>query len=299
MLSATSVKPDILGSRLEAYINALDTVTTLRLCHRFGKGPQATISTLPVELVHLIEYQILREEQSATLESWQKDFKCFKQQCQPIDHFSKSDLEHWRKQVTLGAMFGLDDIYCAELKSDATLDEKVNHLAGGGDLNFWEEIHVDRCRSWDTRTGFKGVFVTHREVIKKHFGLDTWTAHIRLPNAGPDIFGDGLAKTTTAYLKLPEAQNVKRMWDMADPPEYDDDFDESGYGVPVAVPEPLSEVSFNRFWRAMFILDLKPHCYTHQKGMMLAADNVSRKKAKKQRLAWPQLTMLVNSVNAS
>lgn len=45
------VRPEVLGAHLEAYINLLPTITTLRLCNRFGQGEEAYIKRLPVELV--------------------------------------------------------------------------------------------------------------------------------------------------------------------------------------------------------------------------------------------------------
>ena len=40
---------------LEAYINLLPTMNALRMCHRYGRGPNAAIARLPTELITYIE----------------------------------------------------------------------------------------------------------------------------------------------------------------------------------------------------------------------------------------------------
>ena len=53
------VRPDLLGRSLEAYDKCLPVLTALRLCYRFGKGSNAGITKLPVEIVVAIEHLIL------------------------------------------------------------------------------------------------------------------------------------------------------------------------------------------------------------------------------------------------
>jgi hypothetical protein len=64
---------------------ALPSLTTLRLCHRFGKGPSATITRLPPELLSMIEdfvYQDFMPHYSA----WFQPFECFQKTCDLLDH---------------------------------------------------------------------------------------------------------------------------------------------------------------------------------------------------------------------
>ena len=272
---------------------------TLRLCHRFGKGPQATITTLPIELITLIEGHLVRLERKNTLKAWSKDLRCFQQRCVPADHVSKKDMKDRRKEVITGTL-----PFPSELAPDASVEEQVNFHLSVDLFDEWAPVHYDRCVSWQLRTGRtgcarRGFFTKHRELFTKHFGLTTWIAHVRLPHYEPDSVWEAVdvfaAEKTIAYLKLPEAQGIFRHWDLKKVHEKDDYMIESGYGVPVAIPGPLSAESRAKFKRTMKILDLKPQRHEHQKDMMLAADEKSRKKAKKQRRAWPQLTMLVNS----
>jgi hypothetical protein len=58
---AMPVSPDWLGHRLEAYSNSLAIMNTLRLCHRFGQGPSATITKIPVEILCMIEDMVYKD----------------------------------------------------------------------------------------------------------------------------------------------------------------------------------------------------------------------------------------------
>ncbi|KAM0701675.1 hypothetical protein Q7P35_010584 [Cladosporium inversicolor] len=64
---ALPVRVEQLGAHLEAYIATLPTITTLRLCNRFGASDDCHINRLPVELVKLIEEYIVEPEREKAL----------------------------------------------------------------------------------------------------------------------------------------------------------------------------------------------------------------------------------------
>lgn len=86
------VRPDLLVQGLRRFRHALPTLHALRLCHRFGRGPQAHVFKLPVEIVLQIEQIIIK----GTLErddGPELAFRCYERRCDPIDHFLDEDLE--------------------------------------------------------------------------------------------------------------------------------------------------------------------------------------------------------------
>lgn len=83
------MRPDTLGAHLEAYAAGVPAITALRLCHRFGTGPEAHITRLPRELVLLIEDYVhaanwhLRSKPDC---EWRSSFTCFQARCEPQKH---------------------------------------------------------------------------------------------------------------------------------------------------------------------------------------------------------------------
>lgn len=89
LTQAVPIRADLLGARLAAYVLLLPTITALRLCNRFGKGPQATVAKLPVELLNEIEKYLIEDKRAQLYEEWFSQFKCYETQCSPADHFDK------------------------------------------------------------------------------------------------------------------------------------------------------------------------------------------------------------------
>lgn len=83
---AVPVSPALLGLHLETYKKALPTLQALRLCHRFGVGPQVHIKKLPTEIELLIEDHIFEANKSEVRTSWVGSFRHFESRCEPIDH---------------------------------------------------------------------------------------------------------------------------------------------------------------------------------------------------------------------
>ena len=79
---------------LEAYKKALPAVNAFRLCYRFGQGPEAFVTKLPVELEQAIEQLIidarrvkLYDDWSET--DWKSEFRCFESRCEPVSHWEE------------------------------------------------------------------------------------------------------------------------------------------------------------------------------------------------------------------
>jgi hypothetical protein len=86
------VRPDLLGPHLKAFEEAVPVLRTLRLCHRFGKGPDVHINKLPAELELLIEQFSLEPRRCKSSDfqknDWKYDFRCFESRCSPLFHMS-------------------------------------------------------------------------------------------------------------------------------------------------------------------------------------------------------------------
>jgi len=75
-----------LGAHLEAYAKGSSAILTLRLCHRFGQGPEVRINKLSLELVGMIEEEFLLPQREASYSEWDKAAKCWEGRCTRTDH---------------------------------------------------------------------------------------------------------------------------------------------------------------------------------------------------------------------
>ena len=87
------VRPDLLGEALQAYHEILPTLTTLRLCHRFGTGPNVSVTKLPNEILLAIEEMLFDWRIEHTwdawewpLQGWVGEFMHFERKCCPKHH---------------------------------------------------------------------------------------------------------------------------------------------------------------------------------------------------------------------
>ena len=87
---AMPVRPDLLIDRLGDYERSLPVLHTLRLCHRFGKGPQVNITKLPNEILLSIEEDICEHDRCPFF-NWPGPFAHFESQCEPLDHHGDSE----------------------------------------------------------------------------------------------------------------------------------------------------------------------------------------------------------------
>lgn len=81
---AVPVKPDELGWHLERYKEILPKLIALRLCHRFGKGPNAHITRIPPEILGAIETMCFDPNYRAYWNNWSECFEHFEGRCAPI-----------------------------------------------------------------------------------------------------------------------------------------------------------------------------------------------------------------------
>lgn len=83
---AVPVKPDTLGLHLQAYQECLPKLTALRLCHRFGKGPDVHVTKIPPEILQIIEGFMFKPHFFIDWGEWSESFMHFESKCEPISH---------------------------------------------------------------------------------------------------------------------------------------------------------------------------------------------------------------------
>lgn len=105
---AVPVRPDRLGADLEAYVNTLPAIHTLRLCNRFGIG--AAINKLPTELVNQIQDHIIKSAREEALREWSEQFQCWEVQCRGVNgNFTREELSELHRGTV-----GCDDAIACE-----------------------------------------------------------------------------------------------------------------------------------------------------------------------------------------
>lgn len=67
---AVPVRPDQLGGRLDAFQKILPALHALRMCHRFGRGPDVHVTKLPVEIEQIIEELVVKSCNPFTWRYW-------------------------------------------------------------------------------------------------------------------------------------------------------------------------------------------------------------------------------------
>lgn len=215
---AVPVKPDLLGSHLQAFCVTLPVIRTLRLCRRFGLGPKAFIAKLPVELLDEIEEHVVQDRRRKTLPEWSQKFECYQGICKASDH-----------------------------EDDGRYRDKL----GRGEHERWAHKWYKRL-SWAD-----GYFPKHDRLMRKHFGLSVWVSDTQLKQKKDTEDGLPKA-TTTTYLTLPGYNEFNKAYALHADLHGRDWHLESGYGVPITLGPTPTEKSLSRFHRAMRILGLEP-----------------------------------------
>jgi hypothetical protein len=267
-----------LGVHLEAYTNLLPAINTLRLSNRHGQGPHVYITILPPELIMVIEDYILSEEQERLADAWRTDFKCFQLLCDPIDHLTP---DQFAEYLTLAERRKIpEDDNTFSMSEHPDDEERIAvHLDFNPDV--WRDAHIERSSSWEERVGLpsaemRGIFTKHSDLIKKHFGLELWVSHVRLEDYPDENYWEmchNLAPhTTVAYLILPSTGKFKSSSLTEFERDHQEFYVESGYGMSVHVPPPISQSARTRFRRTMQILDLQPWSCSSQDGLDLHAE---------------------------
>lgn len=293
---AVPVEVEVLGAHLEAYVNLQPTINTLRMCHRFGKGDQAAITRLPVELLSEVEDILIEEERRKRREEWETDFRCFQLHCEPGDHYSLCELEDLTRDIERDVRRACGGKCLSQKDHNEWVKEQLWDFMG----EHFHDAHWNRHERWRDRVGAPGspmqIFLTMQaNYFEQQFGLAIWTSHVPIDGPRFHCLGDDLeVKTTVAYLKLPSHQQrfAHRRPLQEDPYGAPEEGMEMGYGVRFQEAKALTESDFRRFKRAMDILSLQPRVHESQ----LAAWNNGRDQDEEVLVdCKPQLTVLLRS----
>jgi hypothetical protein len=294
-----------LGAHLEAYIETLPTIIALRLCGRFGTGPQCHINKLPVELIGAIEAFVVGPARVEALETWSSEFKCFELKCDMLDdHFPHQKQHEIFHNESLGVCFGgcpFDRKLGPELAAEHR-EALLEYIDKDG---CWQEPHDNKITEWIEKVDEQNsmdisFFEEHQEFVRDLFGINVWITNVRLPplsDAVPKVESWKLSEahdTTLAYMTLPDDSFLREDWASV---AMDNDGCQSGFAVPTKLGAVPTEASLRRFPRAMKLLGLEVFCHPSQ-IMSTPTDfgdvqyestfNVVHGPA----VEWPQLTLL-------
>ena len=217
---AMPVRPDKLGSRLEAFQRALPVLNTLRLCHRFGKGPDVHLTKLPSEIEQIIESFVFKAEcEHYTYYNWERELACFECRCEPADHIDsgyspiwdyvngtvemckaceESEEGYWddgcsnrcTSQTTkpCDSCISNPSYEDCEVACSAENRRKASEFAS--EANYWLEDHLKEREQWPRRISQEGdgafaplAKVCHTNSMGYRFA-DCGPAHARLLRAG-------------------------------------------------------------------------------------------------------------------
>ncbi|KAI9716658.1 MAG: hypothetical protein M1812_005196 [Candelaria pacifica] len=197
---AIPVKADVLGAHLEAYEEYVSVIRTLRLCHKLGNrgedAPNAFITTLPPELVAMIEGLIVQESRQRCLESWSRDMKCYANTCTTIDHYTDHEIRD--------RYFGFEDLSYKYSRNRVTVPLGPGLLCElEEDHDFIDAEHDFRRDEWVLRnsTTSRSPAFTYQpcaglsKILKEDFGLERI-----LPE--PDLRTPSESCAVTCYLAL-------------------------------------------------------------------------------------------------
>lgn len=298
---------DKLGAHLEAYIETFPTIIALRLCGRYGTGPQCHINKLPVELINAIETFVVDSARVEALETWSSEYKCFEVRCDLVDdHFT------YKHQHVMYHEKGYECRGISHCPFRYNVDAAAKHrevlLQFARDvLSAWTRAHDINTRNWaksfDTEHPIC-IFNKRRELVRNHFGIDVWTSNVRLPPLSfPPVAQADKGKrhesqnTTVAYMTLPNNVSSREDWLSG---IYDRENMQSGYAMPVKLDTAPTKASLRRFPRAMSILGVNVFIHPTQKGTAISPphdvqssginDTVDGSAAD-----WPQLTLLTKN----
>lgn len=208
MLYALQIKPESLGAHLEAYINTLPTITTLRLCNRFGQGEAAGVTALPTEIIDMIETFILGDARAKQLAEWSSNRSCYENKCARGDHFSLAELD-------------------ARVHSSEAYREVAHRIASSEDSTertaffevdfeemtlqyFSDDEWIDRCvaghEMWEER--IKGLHLMSK-LLERDFGVQIRVGYGPLGEEKGKYHREGLNVINTTHLMLPVGMGGK------------------------------------------------------------------------------------------
>lgn len=292
----------VLGAHLEAYVNLQPTISTLRLCNRYGSGPKAFITKLPIELLATVEELLMETEKASLRSEWLADFNCSRLACRIEDHITQDALHDLKEQILSGA---LDDDFDNDGDSTSDPDHLDLHVFSYMLENdeTWSGEHQKRCRRWTKRVGTKksnnqSFFAKSRDLVRQHLGLEIWTSFLRIGNSPVGRFNylwsevDGPSETVLAWLKLPRTRSLSKSYSLHETEYSANKWEvEDCASIPIS-PPPLSKSATARFKKAMKVLDLKPRAHPTMEKDFLGDDSEAGDEDSPE---WPKLTMLIRS----
>ncbi|TKA64972.1 hypothetical protein B0A55_08592 [Friedmanniomyces simplex] len=215
---AVPVRPDELGDRMDRFTQTLPQLHALRLCHRFGEGPDVHITKLPVEVVEAIEELVTEAWSSFDARNWQmlggwsEQFACFEHRCAPMDHLPDchsplSDYdgdefqpcqeceEDWYNDACKNVctkQTAEPCMHCKGTRERQSMEDcrkscrsEKTHLMNENVMGLgwgWVEKHDEVKDAWMKRIDPKkeGAFAEHAKALRKHFGLQVVTQNTRI-----------------------------------------------------------------------------------------------------------------------
>ncbi|GIZ45186.1 hypothetical protein CKM354_000836600 [Cercospora kikuchii] len=264
MTWAVPVKIEQLGPHLEAYTSLQPALNTLRLCNRFGAGPKAAITKLPIELIQNIERYMVQEKQEKLAPAWTREFRCWQNRCVPFDHV---DDEEILDIYNNGAECDSDCSDCVCCGTASSVSRKVREWVAEyfamADWDYWREEHDLRSEAWLDRVGrptqvSRGRFDGFSSILMKHFGLQVWISHVQ-ESRDLHYVDESTAYTTKAYLRLPQPTALHHHFKHH---FVDCDLDpekrptEAGVASELSMPQALSAKQAVRFKRAFNALNI-------------------------------------------
>ena len=89
---AIPVKTQLLGARLEAYVESKLLVATFKLCVKYGPSNHAPVGRLPPELINLIVDRIQWPILNSCESRWARYQLCLEDKCSTYDHFTEEQI---------------------------------------------------------------------------------------------------------------------------------------------------------------------------------------------------------------
>ena len=246
-----SVSGTALGANLQTYLGLLPILNRLRLCHRYGQGPDVAINRLPVEIIDQIEEHLVRDARSHYLTEWEKDAQCFQYTCQAHCHFTEEELDEYHSQVN-APVEPLDHFYQVSQQS-GTIEKTL--AASSEEYVSWEERHDRRQKNWSSHFGPNGFFARHQELVREHFGLEIWFSNFDHP---ADTFSRAGVDMTTAFLVLPDMITKSTPWkEKRSQSSYGSTLIHHSFELPIKVPKTPATSDLQKFRRMLNVLNLK------------------------------------------
>ena len=167
------MKPDTLGESLDKLLKALPQVQTLRLCHRYGRGPQVHITKLPIEVEQAIEGLLIRSQKSGDIDgwtpltdTWRQQLECFESKCEPMTHLYEADANS-----PISDEAGDDHEPCYACEEDPYGGSCENRCKKN------DKKRCDECNSGSTKKDphlCENSCYSKKQVIKNEIAIEAW-----------------------------------------------------------------------------------------------------------------------------